>query len=47
MAAVIVISLAVMVGYLLLVLYLLNKPEPDLEGRLKASDKEKTLPPLA
>lgn len=28
MSAVIVISLAVMVGYLLVVLYLLNKPEP-------------------
>jgi hypothetical protein len=31
MAAVIVISLAVMVGYLLLVLYLLNKPEPPFK----------------
>jgi len=33
MSSVIVISLAVMVGYLLVVLYLLNKPEPPASSK--------------
>jgi len=37
MAAVIVISLGVMVGYLLLVLYLLNKPVPPAAPKPRAN----------
>jgi hypothetical protein len=39
MSAVIVISLAVMVGYLLVVLYLLNKPEPPASPSTGAKKK--------